>query len=82
MHRAIQVRLERHPVVVDLGQAALAGRDDVIGLHPVHVHREHLLEPGAEREHLEATRVGEGGARPVHEGAQAAAQLDNIGARL
>ena len=82
VHRAVQVRLERHPVVVDLGQAALSGRDDVIGLHPVDVHREHLLESGAEREHLKAARVGERRARPVHEAAKAAALLDDVRSRL
>ena len=40
---------------------------------PVDVHRQHLLEPGAEREHLEAAGIGERRARPVHERAESAA---------
>ena len=73
VHRTVQVRLERHPVVVDGGQPVLAGRDDVVGLHPVDVHRQHLLEPDAQRQHLEAAGVGERRPRPVHERAETAA---------
>ena len=60
----------------------LPGRDDVVGLHPVDVHRQHLLEPGAEREHLEPTGIGERRARPVHERAEPAALLDDVRAGL
>ena len=78
VHRAVEVRLEGDPVVVDDGQPVLTGRDDVVRLHPVDVHREHLLEPGAERQHLEPARVGERRAGPVHEPAEAAALLDDV----
>ena len=60
----------------------LPGRDDVVGLHAVDVHRQHLLEPGAEREHLEAAGVGERRARPVHERPETAGLLDDVGSGL
>ena len=63
-------------------QPVLARRDHVVGPHAVDVHRQHLLEPGAERQHLEATGVGERRARPVHEGAESACRVDDVGPRL
>ena len=76
------MRAERHPVVVDVGQALLALGDDVVGLHPVGVHRQHLLEAGAKREHLKPAAVGEGRARPVHERPESPCLVDDIGAGL
>ena len=80
--RAVQVRGERHAVVVDAGQPVLALGDDVVGLDPLGVHREYLAESRAQRQHLEAAAVGERRTRPVHERAQAAGLVDDIGAGL
>ena len=80
--RPVQVRPERHAVVVDVGQPFLALGDDVVGLHPRGVHRQHLLEADAQRHHLEAAAVGERRPRPVHERAQAAGLVDDVRARL
>ena len=73
---------ERHAVLVDLGQPLLARRDDVVDGGGVGVHRECLLEPGAEAQHLEAAGVGERRARPSHEGRQPAGVRDDVVARL
>ena len=80
--RPVQVRAERHAVVVDVGQPFLALGDDVVGLDAVGVHRQHLLEAGTQRQHLEPAAVGEGRSRPVHERAQSACLVDDVGARL
>ena len=76
------MRGERHAVVVDVGQPLLAVGDDVVGLDPLGVHREHLPEPGAQRQHLESAAVGERRSGPVHERAQTAGLVDDVGARL
>ena len=78
----VQVRREGHAVVVDAGQPFLALGDDVVGLDALGVHREHLAETGAQRQHLEPAAVGEGRAGPVHECAQSACLLDDVGAGL
>ena len=41
-----------------------------------------FLKPDAQRQHLEAAAVGEGRPRPVHEGAEAARLVDDVGAGL
>ena len=41
-----------------------------------------FLKPEPEREHLEASAVGEGRAVPVHERAESARLLDDVGAGL
>ncbi len=82
VRRAVEMRLERDAVVVDVREALLAFGDDVVGLHAHGLHREHLLEPDAERHHLEAAAVGEGGAVPVHELAETAGLVDDVGSRL
>ena len=46
------------------------------------VHGEHLLEAGAERQHLEAAAVGERRPVPVHERAESAGLVDDVGAGL
>ena len=79
---AVEMRAERDAVVVDVGQPLLALGDDVVGLDPLGVHRQHLLEAGAQREHLEPAAVGEGRPRPVHERAEPACLLDDVGAGL
>ena len=53
---AVQMRPEGHPVVVDVGESFLAFGDDVVGLHAFGVHRQHLAETCAQREHLESRR--------------------------
>ncbi len=80
--RSVQVRPERHAVVVDVGESLLALGDDVVGLHPRGVHREHLLETDAQRHHLEAAAVGVGRSGPVHERAETAGLVDDVGTRL
>ena len=82
MGGTVQVRREGHAVIIDAGQSFLALGDDVVGLHAVDVHREHLAEPGAQRQHLESAAVGESRARPVHECAQPACLFDDVGAGL
>ena len=79
---AVQVRREGDAVIVDAGQPLLALGDDVVGLDAFGVHRQHLAESGAQRQHLEPAAVGEGRARPVHECAQPAGLLDDVGAGL
>ena len=54
----------------------------MIGLQAGHIHRQHLLEPGAEREHLEATGIGERRSRPVHERPETTRLFDDVGAGL
>ncbi len=76
------MRREGDAVVVDAGQSLLALGDDVVGLDAFGVHRQHLAETRAQRQHLEAAAVGEGRSRPVHEGAQPAGLLDDVGAGL
>ena len=78
----VQVGGEVHAVVVHPGQSLLAGGDDVVGLNPLGVHREHFAEAGAQRQHLESTAVGERRSGPVHESAQTARLFDDLGARL
>lgn len=82
MLTAVEVRFERHALVVDCRETLLALRDDVVGLHTDGLHREHLLEPDTKRHDLEATAVGEGGPVPVHELAQPAGLVDDVGSRL
>jgi hypothetical protein len=41
---AVEMRGEGDAVVVDVRQPLFALGDDVVGLHPVDVHREHLAE--------------------------------------
>ena len=79
---AVEVGDERHAVVVDMGQPLLALGDDVVGLHPVGVHREHLAKTRAQRQHLEPAAVGERRPRPVHERAESAGVVDDVGAGL
>ena len=82
VHRTIDVRLEGHPIVIDRGEPILAGRDDVVGLDAFGIHRQRLLEAGAERKHLEATGVGERWAGPVHERPKTPGRIDDVGAGL
>ena len=78
VQRAVERRLERHAVLIHERQALLAFGDHVVGLHAGHVHRQRLLEPGAQREHLEPARIGERGPVPVHESAETARRVQNI----
>ena len=80
--RAVEVAPEGDAVLVHLGQPVLAGCDDVVDRCGVRVHREGLLETGAEAQHLEAARVGERRARPGHEGAKPAGLGDELVAGL
>ena len=79
---SVQVRGERHAVVIHPGQPLLALGDDVVGLKALGVHREYLAKPRAQRKHLESPAVGERRPGPVHECAQTARLVDDIGARL
>ena len=78
VRRPVQVRPERHPVVVDHRQPLLTGRDDVVGLDPLGVHGQHLAESRPQRQHLESAAVGERRPRPVHECAEAARRVDDV----
>ena len=74
----VEMRRERHPVVVDVGQSLLALGDHVVVAQAGGVHREHLLEADAERQHLESPAVGEGRARPVHEATEPAGRVHDV----
>ena len=76
------MRLEGDAVVVDVGEALLAGGDDVIGLHGMGVHRKRFFEARTEAEDLEAARIGECRTRPIHKRAEAAGSVDDVGAGL
>ena len=86
MLRAVDVAREDDTIVVD---------DRVRGLDGLHLHGgvgwvslpgellgQDLLEAGTERQDLEATRIGVGGARPVHELTETAGLVDDVGPRL
>ena len=79
---AVQVRGEGDPVVVDPGEPALALGDHRVVGQAGDVHGQHLLEAHAQAHHLEAAAVGVGRARPVHEPAQSATGLDDVGSGL
>ena len=90
VNRAVNVRLEVHAVVVNVGEAFLALRHVVVaegaavGALSVRdgTHVDYLLEAGAQAHDLEAAGVGEGGAVPVHERTQAACRVEDFGAGL
>src|SRR6201991_146601 len=65
-----------------MGQSLLACGDDVVGLDPLGVHCEDLLEAGTEREHLKPAAVGKRRPMPVHERAESACLLNDVGTRL
>ena len=77
-----EVGLEPDAVVVDVGQALLAGGDGVVGALPLGragaLHVDDLLEARAEAHHLEAARVREGRPGPVHERAEAAGLVQEV----
>ena len=80
MGRAVEMLAEGDAVVVDMGQPLLALGNDVVGLDPLSVHRQHFLEAGTEGEHLKPAAVGEGRPMPVHERAASACLRDDVGA--
>ncbi len=80
--RTVDVGLERDAVIVDARETFLARSYDVVGLQRVRIHGQRLLETGAEAQHLESTRIGERRSRPVHECAEAAGGVDDVGAGL
>ncbi len=82
VRRSVQVRREGDAVVVDAGQPLLALGDDVVRPDTFGVHREHLAETRAQRQDLETAAVGEGRALPIHECAQSACLLDDVGTWL
>ena len=90
VNRAVNMRLEVHAVVVNVGEAFLALRHVVVaegaavGALSVRdgTHVDNLLETGTQAHHLEAAGVGEGGAVPVHESTQAACRIQDFGAGL
>ena len=77
---AVERGLEGDPVLVHEGQALLAFGDHLVRLHAGHVHGQGLLETSTQREHLEAARIGVGGAVPVHEPGQASGLVQDVGA--
>ncbi len=82
MGRAVEVRLERHAVVIDAREPFLAvGGELVVGV--ADLHGDDLLEAGAERHDLESAAVGVGRTPPpVHEGTEPAGLIDDLGTRL
>ena len=68
MHRTVKVGLKGDPVVVDMGQSLFFVGNYLIGAKGFGIHRNYLLEPNTEGEHLETTAIGESGAFPVHKG--------------
>ena len=76
------MRLEGDAVVVDMGEPVLAMRDDIVGPHRLRIHRENLLEPDPERQHLEAAAVGNRRTVPAHERRHPARLIDDVGAGL
>lgn len=79
---AVEVAGERDPVVVDVGHPGLALGDHLIVGQTRGVHGQDLLEPHPEAHHLEAPRIGERGAGPVHEPPETPGGLDDVGAGL
>ena len=81
MRVAIEGITEGDTVVIDHSLAIGIGCDNV-GLRKLgNVHREGLLEPSAKAKHLEATRVSEGRARPVHEPPESPRLVDEFRTR-
>ncbi len=80
--RPVEVRFERHAVVVDLREPFLALGDDVVVLDAHRLHGEDLLEPHTERHDLEPAAVGEGRTGPVHELAEPTGLVDDVRAGL
>jgi hypothetical protein len=76
------VNLWVDPSRCDVNVTLLALGDDVVGLDTLGVHREHLPKARTQRQDLETATVGEGRAGPVHERAQSACLLDDVGTRL
>ena len=82
VHAAVEMGLERDPVVVDVREAVLALGDHLVRADRLRVHRQDLLEADAEGEDLEAAAVGDGRAVPAHERREPARLVDDVGARL
>ena len=82
MEVTVERAAEGDAVVVDHGLAVGVGSNDVFLGELRDVHRQGLLEPGAETEHLEAAGIGEGWAGPVHEPSQSAGLVDEVWTRL
>ena len=90
VNRAVNMRLEVHAVVVNVGEAFLALRHVVVaegaavGALSIRdgTHIDNLLEARTQAHHLEAAGIGEGGAVPVHECTQAACRVEDFGAGL
>ena len=69
MKRTVEVRSERHALVVDNRRLSVIGlRKSFIGIRTYEVSefRNRFPKSSAEREDLEAARVGHGGAAPAH----------------
>ena len=79
---AVEVAEEGDAVLVDVRAPRLPLGDDVVAHEPLGVHRQHLLETGAETHHLESTRIREGGAGPVHETPEPAGLVHQVGTGL
>ena len=73
---------EPDTIVIHVGLTLFALGDDVVVLQASDVHCEHLLEPDPEAHHLEPARVGERGARPVHERTQPTCLVHQVAAGL
>ena len=69
-------------VVIDHGLAIGVSSNDVVLGELGDVHRQGLLEPGSEAEHLEAAGISEGRAGPIHEPSQPASLVDEVWTRL
>ncbi len=80
--RTVQMGAKGDAVVVDHRQALLALGDHLVALHPDRLHGQHLLEADPQRHDLETTAVGEGGTGPVHEPAQPAGLVHDVGPGL
>ena len=80
--RPVEVRDEGDTVIVDMRQALLSLRDDVVGLNPVDVLHQHLAEPRSQRHDLEPAAVGKRRAGPIHECPEPTGLGDDIRTRL
>ena len=94
-HRHLGVEAMLRPIDMAGEDHAVVVHDCVRGLDGLHLNGgvgwvclpgellgQDLLEAGSKRQDLEATRIGVGGARPVHELAETARLVNDIGAGL
>ena len=78
MHRPIEVRFKSNAIIIDMSQSLFLFSDHFIGSKSILIHGNHFFKADSEGENLEATTIGEGGARPVHKLSEAACLVQNF----